>query len=67
MAHWGIAISQRANPLVGSRCGGVKAAWLPLKKPKRSALRLRERDYINAIELFTKTSTSSIIAHESYL
>jgi tetratricopeptide (TPR) repeat protein len=58
MAHWGIAISQRANPLVGPPdAGALKRGLASIEKAKAiGAKTQRERDYINAIELFYKDS-----------
>jgi len=58
MAHWGIAISQRANPLVGPPdAAALKRGLASLEKAKAiGANTQRERDYINAIELFYKDS-----------
>ena len=58
MAHWGIAISQRANPLVGPPdAGALKRGLASVEKAKAiGAKTQRERDYIAAIELFYKDS-----------
>ena len=58
MAHWGIAISQRANPLVGPPdAAALKRGLASIEKAKTiGAKTQRERDYINAIELFYKDS-----------
>ncbi|HSE90568.1 MAG TPA: hypothetical protein VLJ79_30445, partial [Candidatus Binatia bacterium] len=58
MAHWGIAISQRANPLVGPPdTGALKRGLASVEKAKAiGAKTQRERDYIAAIELFYKDS-----------
>jgi tetratricopeptide (TPR) repeat protein len=56
MAHWGIAISQRANPLVGpTDSGALKRGLASAEKAKAiGAKTQRERDYIAAIEIFYK-------------
>ncbi len=56
MAHWGIAISQRANPLVGPPdAGALKRGLTSVEKAKAiGAKTQRERDYIAAIELYYK-------------
>ena len=58
MAHWGIAISQRANPLVGSPdAAALKRGLASVEKAKAiGAKTQRDRDYIAAIELFYKDS-----------
>ena len=58
MAHWGIAISQRANPLVGpADAAALKRGLASIEKAKEiGAKTQRERDYIAAIELFYKNS-----------
>jgi len=58
MAHWGIAISQRANPLVGPPdSAALKRGLASIERAKAiGAKTQRERDYINAIELFYKDS-----------
>jgi tetratricopeptide (TPR) repeat protein len=58
MAHWGIAISERANPLVGPPdAAALKRGLASIEKAKTiGAKTQRERDYINAIELFYKDS-----------
>jgi hypothetical protein len=54
MAYWGIAISQRANPLVGSpAASALKQGWEAVEKAKAiGAQTQRERDYIAAIEAY---------------
>ena len=56
MAHWGIAISQRANPLVGAPdAAALKRGLASVERAKAiGAKTQRERDYIHAIELFYK-------------
>ena len=56
MAHWGIAISQRANPLVGAPDpAALKRGLASVERAKAiGAKTQRERDYIHAIELFYK-------------
>src|SRR4026208_1034125 len=58
MAHWGIAISERANPLVGPPDSGALKRGLPsIERAKAIGARTqRERDYIAAIEFFYKDS-----------
>jgi tetratricopeptide (TPR) repeat protein len=58
MAHWGIAISQRANPLVGPPdSAALKRGLSSIERAKAiGAKTQRERDYIAAIELFYKDS-----------
>jgi tetratricopeptide (TPR) repeat protein len=58
MAHWGIAISQRANPLVGPPdAAALKHGMASIEKAKAIGPKTqRERDYIAAIELFYKDS-----------
>ena len=58
MAHWGIAISQRANPLVGPPdAGALKRGLEAVEKAKAAGAKTqREKDYIAAIELFYKDS-----------
>jgi tetratricopeptide (TPR) repeat protein len=58
MAHWGIAISQRANPLVGPPdSAALKRGLASIERAKAiGAKTQRERDYIAAIELFYKDS-----------
>src|SRR6266404_9429164 len=58
MAHWGIAISQRANPLVGPPdAAALKRGLASIERAKTiGAKTQRERDYINALELFYKDS-----------
>jgi tetratricopeptide (TPR) repeat protein len=56
MAHWGIAISQRPNPLVGPFPGNVlKAGWEAIEKARVAAPRSeRERAWIEALGAFYK-------------
>ena len=58
MAYWGIAISQRANPLVGPPdAAALKRGWESVAKAKElGAKTQREKDYIGAIELYYKDS-----------
>jgi tetratricopeptide (TPR) repeat protein len=58
MAHWGIAISQRANPLVGPPdAAALKRGLASIEKAKAiGAKTQRERDYIAAVELLYKDS-----------
>lgn len=54
MAQWGIAIGQRANPLVGAPAVEMmKRGWEAIEKAKTlSAKTQRERDYIGALDLY---------------
>jgi hypothetical protein len=54
MAHWGIAIGQRSNPLVGAPAAEVmKRGWEAIEKAKTlSAKTQRECDYIRALDLY---------------
>jgi tetratricopeptide (TPR) repeat protein len=54
MIHWGIAISQRSNPLVGAPAVEMmKRGWEAIEKAKTlSANTQRERDYIAALDLY---------------
>jgi tetratricopeptide (TPR) repeat protein len=63
MAYWGLAMSLRANPLVGQPTAGVlKSGWEAVEKAKAAGaekmlprrLAERERDYIAAIEEYYK-------------
>jgi tetratricopeptide (TPR) repeat protein len=54
MGYWGIAISVRANPLVGSPdASALKRGWEAVEKAKTiGAQTQRERDYLAAIEAY---------------
>ena len=54
MAQWGIAIGQRANPLVGAPAVEMmKRGWEAIEKAKTlNAKTQRERDYIGALDLY---------------
>ena len=54
MAYWGIAISARANPLVGSPdTAALERGWQAVEKAKAAGARTpRERDYIAAMEAY---------------
>jgi tetratricopeptide (TPR) repeat protein len=54
MAYWGIAMSARANPLVGSPDpAALERGWQAAQKAKATGTRTpRERDYIAAIEAY---------------
>ena len=54
MAYWGIAISARANPLVGSPdTVALKRGWQAVERAKAAGARTsRERDYIAAIDAY---------------
>ncbi len=56
MGYWGIAISRRANPLVGPPEPSVlKIGWEAVEKAKAIGVKTqRERDYITAIEAYYK-------------
>jgi tetratricopeptide (TPR) repeat protein len=56
MAYWGIAISARANPLVGAPPpAAMKRGWEYVEKAKAAGAKTqRERDYIAALELYYK-------------
>ena len=57
MAHWGIAISQRANPLVGPPdAAALKRGLASIERAKAIGATQQERDYIAAIEIFYKDS-----------
>jgi tetratricopeptide (TPR) repeat protein len=54
MAYWGVAISARANPLVGAPPPpAMKRGWEFVEKAKAAGPKTqRERDYIAALELY---------------
>ncbi len=56
MAYWGIAISQRPNPLIGAPVAAAqKAGWEAMEKGKTiPAKTQRESDYIGAMEVLYK-------------
>ena len=58
MAYWGIAISQRGNPLVSAPAApALKRGWEAIEKAKAAgAQSQRERDYISAMEVYYKDS-----------
>jgi tetratricopeptide (TPR) repeat protein len=60
MAYWGVAISARANPLVGAPTpAAMKRGWEYVEKAKSAAAKTqRERDYIAALELYYKDPDS---------
>ena len=60
MAYWGVAISARANPLVGTPPpAAMKRGWEYVEKAKSAAPKTqRERDYIAALELYYKNPDS---------
>ncbi len=71
MAYWGIAISQRPNPLVGPYDAATLKRGLDAVEKAKSigAKTQRERDYIAAIELFFKDSdkldqSTRVLAYE---
>jgi tetratricopeptide (TPR) repeat protein len=60
MAYWGVAISARANPLVGfPQPAAMKRGWEFVEKAKAAGAKTqRERDYIAALELYYKDPES---------
>jgi tetratricopeptide (TPR) repeat protein len=56
MAYWGIAISQRPNPLIGAPAATAqKAGWEAVEKAKSiPAKTQRESDYLGAMEVLYK-------------
>ena len=56
MAHWGIAMSQRGNPLVGPPgAAALKTGWAAIEKAQAIGARTqRERDYVAAVEAYFK-------------
>jgi hypothetical protein len=54
MAHWGIAIGRRSNPLVGAPAAEMmKRGWEAIEVAKSlDAKTQRERDYIDALDLY---------------
>ena len=54
MAYWGIAMSARANPLVGApNTGALERGWQAVEKAGATAVRTpRERDYIAAMDAY---------------
>lgn len=58
MAYWGIAMSARANPLVGApNPAAVERGWQAVEKAKAAgAPTPRERDYIAAMEAYYQDS-----------
>src|SRR5687768_10551437 len=54
MAHWGIAMTWRANPLAGPPSAeGIRAGWAAVEQARTVGTPTqRERDYIAAIEAF---------------
>ena len=56
IGHWGIAMSQRGNPLVGAPSPAAnKTAWAAVEKAKAiGAKTQRERDYVAAMETYFK-------------
>jgi hypothetical protein len=56
MAYWGIAISQRPNPLIGAPAlAAQKAGWGAVEKARTVPARTqREADYIGAMEVLYK-------------
>jgi tetratricopeptide (TPR) repeat protein len=56
MAYWGIAISQRPNPLIGAPAPAAqKSGWEAVEKAKTiPAKTKREADYIDAVEALYK-------------
>ena len=60
MAYWGIAISARANPLVGAPpAAAMKRGWEFVEKAKAAgAGTQRERDYVAALEFYYRDPES---------
>src|SRR5262245_18735765 len=60
MAHWGVAISQRGNPLLGAPAPtSMEAGAGAIEKAKAAGARIpAERDYIAALELYFKDWTT---------
>jgi tetratricopeptide (TPR) repeat protein len=60
MAHWGIAISQRPNPLVGPFPGNIlKAGWEAVEKARFATHKTeRESEWIEALAAFYKDYTT---------
>ena len=56
IGHWGIAMSQRGNPLVGAPSAAAsKTAWAAVERAKAiGAKTQRERDYVAAMETYFK-------------
>jgi tetratricopeptide (TPR) repeat protein len=72
MAHWGIAMSQRGNPLVGAPApAALKAGWAAVEKAKALGARTpRERDYVAAMESYYKDAdtidhATRVLAYEA--
>jgi tetratricopeptide (TPR) repeat protein len=72
MAHWGIAMSQRGNPLVGAPApAALKAGWAAVEKAKGLGARTtRERDYVAAMESYYKHAdtvdhSARVLAYEA--
>jgi tetratricopeptide (TPR) repeat protein len=72
MAYWGIAISARANPLVGSPdTAALERGWQAVEKAKATGARTaRERDYIAAIGAYyqdwqTRDYPTRVLAYEA--
>ena len=56
IAHWGIAMGARGNPLVGAPAPAAsKAGWAAVEKARAIGAKTpRERDYIGAMEIYYK-------------
>ena len=72
MAHWGIAMSQRGNPLVGAPApAALKAGWAAVEKAQALGPRTpRERDYVAAMESYYKDAdtidhATRVLAYEA--
>jgi tetratricopeptide (TPR) repeat protein len=72
MAHWGIAMSQRGNPLVGAPApAALKVGWAAVEKAKALGARTpRERDYVAAMESYYKDAdtidhATRVLAYEA--
>jgi hypothetical protein len=55
MGYWGLAISQRQNPLIPGDVAALKRGWEAVEKAKSIGGKTpRERDYIAAMEVYFK-------------
>jgi len=55
MGYWGLAISQRQNPLIPGDMAALKGGWEAVEKAKSIGGKTpRERDYIAAMEVYFK-------------
>ena len=69
MAFWGIAVSARANPLVGSPdAAALDRGWQAVEKAKVAGTpTTREREYFAAIEIYYLDWQSVITGRECWL